>query len=134
MISEDVARTFKPNPAVYALVEPSLGAAKHEILFVSANGFDVSGAKHFGFTVARIERSAGRVAPTNAIVSPSEFFGLLRGRAERFGQEADFQIRSFADLPPLLSARCEPNLVLGWVFDWVSSENWRQSAGSINPF
>jgi len=103
VISVDLAKTYKPNAAVYALVEPSIGMAKHEILFVSSNSFDAIGAKHFGFNVAWIERGGGKAAPADSNVSPFEFFRLLRGRAETLGSTADFRIRRLTDLPLLLS-------------------------------
>ncbi|MFL6796503.1 MAG: haloacid dehalogenase type II [Xanthobacteraceae bacterium] len=101
--SVDLAKTYKPNPAAYALVEPLLGTAKGEILFVSSNGFDVVGAKHFGFNVAWIERGGGPAVPTNSDVTPFEFFKLLRGRAEALEYAPDFRIRALDDLLPLLS-------------------------------
>jgi hypothetical protein len=58
----------EPNAAVYALVEPSLGMAKHE-------SFDAIGAKHSGFNVAWIERGGGEAAPANSNVSPFEDSG-----------------------------------------------------------
>ena len=102
VISVDLAKTYKPNAAVYALVEPSLGIPKHHILFVSSNSFDVVGAKHFGFNVAWIERGGGQASPPNSDVSPFEFFKLLRGRAEALEHQADFRIRALTDLPSLL--------------------------------
>jgi 2-haloacid dehalogenase len=50
-ISVDGAGKFKPHPDCYALVEKTLGLKKNEVIFVSSDGFDVAGAKHFGFTV-----------------------------------------------------------------------------------
>ena len=52
VISVDRLRLLKPEPACYALVEPALGVAKEEVLFISSNGFDVAGAKRYGFQVA----------------------------------------------------------------------------------
>ena len=49
VISVDGARKFKPHPDCYALVEKALGVKNDKVLFVSSNGFDVVGAKHFGF-------------------------------------------------------------------------------------
>jgi 2-haloacid dehalogenase len=103
VISVDLAKTYKPNAAVYALVEPSLKIPKHEISFVSSNSFDVAGAKHFGFNVAWIERGGAQAAPASSNLTPFEFFKLLRGRAETLGYQADFRIRSLSDLPSLLS-------------------------------
>jgi 2-haloacid dehalogenase len=102
-ISVDAAKTYKPSAAAYALVEPSLGIPKSEILFVSSNSFDVVGAKYFGFNVAWIERNRHQAAPMSSNVSPFEFFKLLRSCAERLGYQADFTIRALTDLPSLLS-------------------------------
>src|SRR5262249_20787654 len=65
-ISVDGAHKFKPHPDCYALVEEKLGLKTDEVLFVSSNGFDVAGAKHFGFKVAWIRRG-GVGAPTGSI-------------------------------------------------------------------
>jgi 2-haloacid dehalogenase len=103
VISVDRAQSFKPDPACYALVKPALGVAPDEVLFVSSNGFDVAGAKYFGFRVARIDRSASP-APRSSDIGPSELFRLLRGQAERLGQDADWQVARLTDLPPLLAS------------------------------
>jgi 2-haloacid dehalogenase len=98
VISVDRAKSFKPDPRCYELVGPALGIARHEALFVSSNGFDVAGAKQFGFTVAWIEHDRGRAAPENSNVGPAEFYKLLRGRAEVLGCEPDFRINALTDL------------------------------------
>lgn len=103
VISVDRAKTFKPDPRCYALVEPALGIAKHEVLFVSSNGFDVAGAKAFGFKVAWIERGGGPVTPASSDIGPAEFYKLLRGRAEKLGPGADFRIEALTDLPKIVS-------------------------------
>ena len=103
VISVDRAKTFKPDPRCYALVEPALGIAKHEVLFVSSNGFDVAGAKAFGFKVAWIERGGGPVTPASSDIGPAEFYKLLRGRAEKLGPRADFRIEALTDLPKIVS-------------------------------
>jgi 2-haloacid dehalogenase len=105
VISVDLAKTYKPNPAAYALVGPSLGIAKCNTLFVSSNGFDVVGARHFGFNVAWIERGGGSAVPANSDVTPSEFFKLLRGRAEALEYQANFRIQALTDLPSLLGGQ-----------------------------
>ena len=55
-ISVDSRRVFKPNPRTYELIEETIGIKPQEVLFVSSNPFDVSGAKSFGLNVAWIER------------------------------------------------------------------------------
>ncbi len=102
VISVDRAKSFKPDPACYALVEPALGVAKHEVLFVSSNGFDVVGAHRYGFQVAWIQRAAGAPTPENSEVGPAEFFRLIRGCAEHLGHAADYRVARLTDLGPLL--------------------------------
>ena len=92
-ISIDSVRAYKPHQSCYALVEPALGVAKTEVLFVSSNGFDVVGAKAFGFNVAWVRRSAGASAT---------MFGMLRGRAEELGHLPDHTVSALTDLPGLL--------------------------------
>jgi 2-haloacid dehalogenase len=102
VISVDRTKLFKPEPACYALVEPALGVAKEEILFVSSNGFDITGAKRYGFRVAWIDRGGGTPAPRDSDVGPTEFFQLIRGRAEQLGYEPDYRVTRLTDLAPLL--------------------------------
>lgn len=59
LISVDEIRLFKPHPAVYQLAVETLGLAKPEILFVSCNSWDATGAKYFGYPVCWINRSGG---------------------------------------------------------------------------
>ena len=68
VISVDQVKVYKPEPACYALVEMALQVAKEEVLFISSNGFDVTGAKRYGFKVAWIERG-GDVLPTKTSLS-----------------------------------------------------------------
>jgi 2-haloacid dehalogenase len=58
VISVDAVRTFKPHPAVYALGPARLGLPRGAIGFVSSNGWDVAGAKAFGFQVVWVNRQA----------------------------------------------------------------------------
>jgi 2-haloacid dehalogenase len=78
---EDVG-VYKPHPRVYTLAVDRLGLAAHDILFVSANGWDAAGAKAFGLTVAWCNRA-----------------GQPR---ERLGLEPDAVIRSLDELPALV--------------------------------
>jgi 2-haloacid dehalogenase len=104
VISVDRVRSFKPDPACYALVEPALGVATEEILFVSSNGFDIAGAKRHGFNVARIARGAGTPVPENSDIGPAEFYRLMRGQAEQLGHAADWRVARLTDLAPLLAS------------------------------
>jgi 2-haloacid dehalogenase len=104
VISVDQVKLYKPEPACYALVEPALQVAKQEVLFVSSNGFDVAGAKRYGFQVAWIERSGDVPAPEDSQVGPSTFYRLVRGRAEQLGYQPDFRLRRLTDLVAVLGA------------------------------
>lgn len=49
VLSVDAARTYKPSRAVYELGTRAFGLSAGDILFVSSNGWDVAGAKAFGY-------------------------------------------------------------------------------------
>ena len=49
VLSVDAVRVYKPHPAAYQLAVSGLDVEPNEIFFVSANGWDVAGAKAFGF-------------------------------------------------------------------------------------
>jgi len=57
VISVDRVKTYKPSPRVYALGPETLGVSAGELLFVSSNGWDVAGAKAFGYQVTWCNRS-----------------------------------------------------------------------------
>jgi len=58
VISVDTVKTYKPSPLVYALGPATLGIPAGELLFVSSNGWDVAGAKAFGYRVAWCNRTS----------------------------------------------------------------------------
>ena len=101
IISVDGARKFKPHPDCYALVEKVLGFKNNEVMFVSSNGFDVAGAKHFGFRVAWIRQGGGTGPPVDP-VSPAQMYRLLRGNAETLGYAQDYTVSALTELPSLL--------------------------------
>ncbi|PMS31645.1 2-haloacid dehalogenase [Trinickia symbiotica] len=53
----DGVKVFKPHPAVYTVAEQKLNLPRTEILFVSSNAWDASGARHFGFPVCWVNRA-----------------------------------------------------------------------------
>ena len=59
LLSVDEVRIFKPSPKVYAIATDAMGLSRDEILFVSCNPWDASGAKHFGFPVCWVNRFDG---------------------------------------------------------------------------
>jgi 2-haloacid dehalogenase len=100
-ISVDGARKFKPHPDCYALVEQTLGVKKDEVVFVSSNGFDVAGAKRFGFKVVWIRRDGGPGLPVDPVL-PAQMYRLLRGHAECLGYGPDDTVSALTDLPSRL--------------------------------
>jgi 2-haloacid dehalogenase len=75
VLSVDAVRTYKPSPAVYALGPRALGLPAAEVLFVSSNGWDVAGAKAFGYRVAWCNRTG---APEEELgVRPDLVVGAL---------------------------------------------------------
>jgi 2-haloacid dehalogenase len=100
-ISVDGARKFKPHPDCYALVEKVLGLKTDDVLFVSSNGFDVAGAKHFGFKVAWIRRGGGASVPAGPVL-PAQMYRLLRGNAETLGYLQDYTVSALTELVGLL--------------------------------
>lgn len=106
VISVDAAGIFKPDRRAYALVEDRLGIRPEEVLFVSSNGFDVCGAKSFGFKVARIERvtptALRRELTEGGLIGPSTMFRALRMQTETLGYGPDVVVSSLRELPEAL--------------------------------
>ncbi|MCJ2035330.1 haloacid dehalogenase type II [Methylobacterium sp. J-068] len=104
-ISVDGHRVFKPDARAYELVEERLGVRPDEVVFVSSNGFDVAGAKSFGFRVARIERVAPaaltRELAADGVIGPATLFKSLRMQTERLGYEPDITVGSLSELAVL---------------------------------
>jgi len=82
VLSVDAADVYKPAPQVYRLAVDRLQVAAEQIGFVSANGWDATGAKAFGLTTFWINRGGQPV--------------------ERHGPPPDFVLGSLAELPRLL--------------------------------
>lgn len=59
LISVEHVKVFKPHPDVYLLAENALKLPRAEILFVSSNAWDASGARHFGYPVCWVNRTGG---------------------------------------------------------------------------
>jgi len=105
ILSVDEKRCFKPDPRAYQLVEEHLGVRPHEVVFVSSNGFDIAGAKRFGFRVARIARVpaaalASELAGAEALTSGG-LYRALRSQEEALGHRPDWVVSSLAELPPV---------------------------------
>lgn len=73
IISVEEAQIFKPSAATYALACARLDCRGEQIVFISSNGWDVSGAVRFGLSVIWLNRQ-GRAAeqldlPPRAVIS-----------------------------------------------------------------
>lgn len=105
-ISVDEKRVFKPDPRAYQLVEERLGVKPHEVIFVSSNGFDVAGAKRFGFKVARVARIpqaalAQEMTAAGGTLRPVTLYKALRTQEEALGHAPDFVVSSLSGLSRL---------------------------------
>ncbi|MEI5996513.1 haloacid dehalogenase type II [Paraburkholderia bengalensis] len=56
LLSVDPVRVYKPDNRAYELAEHAFGCNRREILFVSSNAWDATGARYFGFPTAWINR------------------------------------------------------------------------------
>lgn len=84
LISVEGVQLFKPHGKAYELGEKVLGAPRAELLFVSSNPWDASGAKDFGYSVAWVNRGG----------TAFDELGVL----------PDFEISSLADVPACVVA------------------------------
>ena len=82
ILSVEMVGIFKPHPTVYQLALDRLGVRADEIIFVSANAWDTSGATAFGLHVAWINRFDQRV--------------------ERLPFQPDVEIKSLTELPGIV--------------------------------
>jgi 2-haloacid dehalogenase len=84
VLSVEEVGVYKPHPRVYQLAVDRLGVAPGEISFQSSNAWDAYAASHFGMRVVWCNR--------------------YRQRAERLPGRPDHEVRTLAELPPLVGA------------------------------
>jgi 2-haloacid dehalogenase len=60
VLSVDAVGIYKPHPSAYRLACDRFGVAPERICFVSGNGWDVSGAAHYGFKVVWMNRAGAQ--------------------------------------------------------------------------
>jgi 2-haloacid dehalogenase len=89
VLSVDAIAKYKPAPAVYALATRQLGADPDELLFVSANAWDVAGAAAAGLVTVWINRA--------------------KAPAERLPGRAAHVVHSLREVPTLTRARSFPD-------------------------
>lgn len=108
IISVESKEVFKPSPAAYSLIEALLGVVPADVLFVSCNPFDVSGAKSFGLQVAWIERVTPEAMKNEladpARITPLTMFKMLREQMDTLGFAPDYRVRALSELPKIVGA------------------------------
>jgi 2-haloacid dehalogenase len=108
VISVDANQIYKPDPRAYELVQERLGVRPEEVVFVSSNGFDVAGAKSFGFNVARIERvtpaALREELGSGSPIGPAAMYRALRTQTEVLGFTPDAVLGSLLALPEWIKA------------------------------
>jgi 2-haloacid dehalogenase len=86
ILSVDEVQTFKPDPAVYELLKRTAAPDTEHLWLVSANAFDVIGAKACGVKAAWLRRDAARVfdtwefSPDAVLQTLEELPGVLQRR------------------------------------------------------
>ncbi|MFC4559250.1 haloacid dehalogenase type II [Virgibacillus kekensis] len=80
VISVDEVKQYKPAVASYNHAAKTLGVTPDEALFMSSNGWDISGAKNYGFNTAWINRNNLPVEELN--LEPNAIYGDLAGILE----------------------------------------------------
>jgi 2-haloacid dehalogenase len=105
VISVDAKKAFKPDRRAYEVVQERLDVRPEEVIFVSSNGFDVAGARAFGFNVVRIERvtpgALREELTSGAPIGPSAMFRALRTQAETLNLAPHAVVKSLLALPEL---------------------------------
>lgn len=79
-LSVDVVKQFKPAPAAYQYLLNEYNVERENVLFLSSNTWDISGAKSFGFKTMWVNRSAK--AFDHLGVKPDKIVTDLNGLAD----------------------------------------------------
>ncbi|MCT4783405.1 MULTISPECIES: haloacid dehalogenase type II [Exiguobacterium] len=86
LVSVDGVKQAKPAPAAYMHWFKNSGLERNEVLFLSSNGWDIAGAKNFGFHTAWINRDG---KPLDTLdLAPDAVYEDLKGMLEWLTDEA----------------------------------------------
>ena len=80
VISADEIKQYKPTPAAYNHALERLDVKREEILFMSSNPWDITGAKSFGFNTAWINRK--ELVAEELDIQPDSVYSDLSGIRE----------------------------------------------------
>lgn len=86
LVSIDGIKQAKPSPAAYMHWFKNSGLKRDEVLFLSSNGWDIAGAKNFGFHTAWINRDGKPVDMPD--LAPDAVYEDLSGILEWVTDEA----------------------------------------------
>ncbi|WP_158809221.1 haloacid dehalogenase type II [Beijerinckia sp. L45] len=86
VLSADLARSYKPAPAVYQLAVDCLGVAPSEILMVASHKYDLVAARAFGMRTAFVARPLEFGPDERPDLGPDPTFDI---NAKDFGDLAD---------------------------------------------
>lgn len=84
LLSVEDVETYKPDPAVYRMATRRFEAKPEQLVFVTSNGWDATGAREFGMTVVWCNRAEAPV--------------------ETFGRPPSATITTLAELPASIGA------------------------------
>ncbi|SFG52863.1 2-haloacid dehalogenase [Halobacillus alkaliphilus] len=80
VISADEIKQYKPTPAAYNHALERLDVKREEVLFMSSNPWDITGAKSFGFNTAWINRK--ELVAEELDIQPDSVYSDLSGIRE----------------------------------------------------
>ncbi|MEK4649578.1 MULTISPECIES: haloacid dehalogenase type II [Exiguobacterium] len=80
LVSIDGVKQYKPSPAAYMHWFKTTDLKRDEVLFMSSNGWDIIGAKNFGFRTAWINRDGKPIEAMD--VRPDAIYDDLTGILE----------------------------------------------------
>lgn len=75
LLSADQIQVYKPDPRAYQFAADQIGLEAEDILFMSSNPWDITGAKSFGFRTAWINRGKN-IWPEIGLEPDNEFENL----------------------------------------------------------
>ena len=90
VLTAELARSYKPSPAVYQLAVDDLGFPAHQILMVACHKYDLKAARAFGMRTAFVARPLEFGPTARPDVEPEPWFDLY---ANSFTDLADALLR-----------------------------------------
>ncbi|MPZ81746.1 MAG: haloacid dehalogenase type II [Actinophytocola sp.] len=99
VLSAELARTYKPDPAVYRTAAGLLDVEPNEVLMVAAHRWDLDGARKAGMRTAFLERPAEK----GPLRVDGSFASSLAAADRAADVTSDLSVASFTELADVLS-------------------------------